>query len=194
MKLIVGLGNPGPEYEATKHNVGFWVVDAFAETVQASSFKKSSGGALSQIYRGKRETPHETIDFLLVKPQTFMNRSGIAVAGLLKEYEVPLSDLIVITDDLDTECGFVRIRTKGSSGGHRGISSIIERVASHEFLRIKVGIGRNPNQAVSDYVLTPFSSGDREKILSGVERAVFALPLLLEGRIPEAMNRTHIKP
>jgi PTH1 family peptidyl-tRNA hydrolase len=192
LKLIVGLGNPGSEYETTKHNVGFWVIDALVSTLRASPLKKSSGPP-SQVYCGKLKTADSPIDFLLVKPQTFMNRSGTAVVSLLKEYDIALSDLIVIADDLDTECGYVRIRTKGSAGGHRGMASIIERVGSNEFLRIKIGIGRDSAQDVSDYVLTPFSSGDHEKVLSGVERAVLALPLLLAGKVPEAMNKTHMK-
>ncbi|MEK7286758.1 MAG: aminoacyl-tRNA hydrolase [Nitrospirota bacterium] len=192
MKLIVGLGNPGPEYEATKHNVGFWVIDAFAKKCECASFKKISGPP-SKICRGKLQPPHEPIDFLLVKPHTFMNRSGVAVMSLLKEYEIPISDLVVIQDDLDTECGRLRIRTKGSSGGHRGIASIIEKMGSNEFLRIKIGIGRDADQDVSDYVLSPFLVEDQEKVLSGVERAVAALPLILEERIPEAMNRMHTK-
>jgi PTH1 family peptidyl-tRNA hydrolase len=186
------LGNPGSEYETTKHNVGFWVIDALVATLQAAPLKKLSGPP-SQVYRGKLQTADSPIDFLLVKPQTFMNRSGVAVVSLMKEYDIALSDLIVIADDLDTECGYVRIRTQGSSGGHRGMASIIERVGSNEFLRIKIGIGRDAAQDVSDYVLTPFSSVDQEKVLSGVERAVLALPLLLAGKVPEAMNKTHMK-
>ncbi len=174
MKLIVGLGNPGLEYEATKHNVGFLVIDAFSEKYKIPINKPTTLG----------ETP-----LLLVKPQTFMNRSGVAVVRLVEKFHIPLSDLIVIQDDLDMDCGMVRIRTSGSAGGHRGIASIIQSVGSHEFIRIKIGIGRDPQQEPSDYVLTPFSKEDKQQVLIGVESAVLAIPLLLEGKVPEAKNR-----
>ena len=176
----MGLGNPGSEYEATKHNVGFWVIDAFSEK--------------HGILINKPSRLSSVVDMLLLaKPQTFMNRSGTAVVRLLEKFQMELSDLVVIQDDLDMDCGRVRIRTHGSAGGHRGIASIIEQVGSNEFLRIKIGIGRDPQQEPADYVLTPFSSEDKEQVLGGVERAVLALPFLLEGKIVEAMNQTHIK-
>jgi PTH1 family peptidyl-tRNA hydrolase len=174
LKLVVGLGNPGLEYKATKHNVGFWVIDAFSEKHGIPISKPSRLG---------------DVTLLLFKPQTFMNRSGGAVVRVLEKFQMTLSDLIVIQDDLDMDCGRVRIRTQGSAGGHRGIASIIEQSGSNEFLRIKIGIGRDPNQEAADYVLTPFSSEDKEQILIGVESAVLAIPLLIEGKIPEAMNR-----
>jgi len=176
----VGLGNPGSEYEETKHNVGFWVIDTFS---------KKHG---IPINKPATLTPG-IVNLLLVKPQTFMNRSGSAVVRLLAKHQMVLSDLIVIQDDLDMECGKVRIRTDGSAGGHRGIASIIEEVGSDQFLRIKIGIGRDTQQEASDYVLTPFSSEDKKQVLNGVQSAVLAIPLLLEGKIAEAMNQTHTK-
>ncbi len=178
MKLVVGLGNPGPEYAATKHNVGFWVVDAFAEKHGIPVSKPSK---------------FEDVPLLLFKPQTFMNRSGTAIVRLLEKFQIALADLIVIQDDLDMDCGRVRIRTSGSAGGHRGIASIIENVGSNEFLRVKIGIGRDANQDAADYVLAPFSSEDQKQVLVGVESAVLAIPLLIEGKIPEAMNRISVK-
>ena len=174
MKLVVGLGNPGSEYEATKHNVGFWVVDAFSEKHGIPFNKPSRLGELSLV---------------LFKSQTYMNRSGAAVLRMLEKFQMSLSDLIVIQDDLDMACGRVRIRTDGSAGGHRGIASIIEQSGTRAFLRVKIGIGRNADQDAADYVLTPFSLEDKKQVLIGVEAAVLAIPLLLEGKVPEAMNK-----
>ncbi len=186
MKLVVGLGNPGREYEPTKHNVGFWVIDAFSEKHKINLLEKT---ASSQIGRSRWQTPSQEIDVLLAKPETFMNRSGKAVQKLLEKFNISLADLIVIADDLDMECGRVRIRTKGRAGGHRGMASIIEAIGSDRFLRIKIGIGRDPQQEVVDYVLTPFSKKEKKQVQEGVERAVEALALLLEGAVTEAMNR-----
>ena len=180
MKLVVGLGNPGSEYTATKHNVGFWVIDAFSEKQGIPINKPSRFGLGGDM-------------LLLFKPQTFMNRSGVAVVRVLEKFQMAISDLIVIQDDLDMQCGRVRIRTDGSAGGHRGIASIIENLGSNLFLRVKVGIGRDVRQEPSDYVLTPFLPADKEQVLNGVQRAVSAIPFLLEGKIPEAMNRTRLQ-
>ncbi|MBI3359135.1 MAG: aminoacyl-tRNA hydrolase [Nitrospirae bacterium] len=178
MKLVVGLGNPGPEYRDTKHNVGFWVIDAFAEKYEIPINKPATLG------RGV---------LVLCKPQTFMNRSGGAVVRLLEKFRSALSDLIVIQDDLDMECGKVRIRTDGGAGGHRGIASIIEHTGSDKFLRIKIGIGRDLKQEPSDYVLTPFSKEDKQQVLGGISDAVSAIPLLIEGKIAEAKNQIGAK-
>jgi PTH1 family peptidyl-tRNA hydrolase len=175
LKLLVGLGNPGPAYAATKHNVGFWVLDAFSEKQSIPINKPSKFGEST---------------LLLFKPQTFMNRSGVAVLRVLEKFQMALSDLIVIQDDLDMDCGRVRIRTQGSAGGHRGIASIIEQTGSNQFLRIKIGIGRDAQQDSADYVLTPFQPADLEQVLESMQRAVSAIPFLLEGKIPEAMNQT----
>ena len=189
MKLIVGLGNPGPDYQTTRHNVGFWVIDAFSARHHVPLLEKR---AKSRMGRGRWvvSSPSDTkkIDFLLVQPETFMNRSGVAVRQLLSEFKIDLADLIVIQDDLDMDCGRTRIRTKGSAGGHRGIASVIELIGSDQFVRLKIGIGRSSHQEVADYVLTPFSKAEKPAILDGVERSVTVLPLLLEGKLTEAMN------
>ena len=131
--------------------------------------------------------------FIVVKPGSYMNRSGTAVRKILTDFKMDHTDLIVIQDDLDMACGQVRIRTKGSSGGHRGIVSVIDEIGSNGFLRIKIGIGRSDQQAVVDYVLTPFSQQEREQVQKGVDQAVSALPLLLEGKITEAMNLYNVR-
>jgi PTH1 family peptidyl-tRNA hydrolase len=176
LKLLVGLGNPGSEYAATKHNVGFWVIDAFSEK---HDLPRNRPARLPSIPE----------PFLLLKPQTFMNRSGGAVVRFLEKHQIASTDLIVIQDDLDMECGKVRIRTDGGAGGHRGVASIIEQVGSDHFLRVKIGIGRDPHQEPSDYVLTPFSSEDKILVFNGVQTAVSVIPLLLAGKIAEAKNQ-----
>ncbi len=180
MKLVVGLGNPGSEYEETKHNVGFWVVDAFSARCKIAI---SSKACKSHIGQGA--------DLLLAKPQTFMNRSGEAVRQIFTRFDLTLPDLILVYDDLDTDCGKVRIRTKGSAGGHRGVASVIEAVGSDCFLRMKIGIGRDPRFDSADYVLSPFSKTDKLLVDEAVERGCEALPLLIDGQVTIAMNRYH---
>ncbi len=188
MKLIVGLGNPGKEYEETKHNIGYWVVDAFAGQHHIS-LPEIKGEA--RIGRSRWRSAHEEIDFLLVKPLTFMNRSGRSVRAMLDLFPVSPSDIIVIFDDLDLPCGRIRLRSKGGAGGHRGVGSVIEEVGAEAFIRLKIGIGRDPQCNPSDYVLNPFRPDDKRLVLNGVEKAVALLPLLLEGRLTEAMNKYH---
>jgi PTH1 family peptidyl-tRNA hydrolase len=188
LKLIVGLGNPGQEYKETKHNVGFWVIDFFASR-EGLSLSDKKGKAL--VGRGSFKGAGEEIQFLLAKPQTFMNRSGESVREILTFFKIPLSNLIVIYDDLDLELGRIRVRTQGRSGGHRGIESIIAEVGSDQFVRVKIGIGRDPRWDAADYVLAPFKSGEKETVLQAVEKTAEMLPLLAEGKIAEAMNRYH---
>ena len=186
--MIVGLGNPGPEYEETKHNVGFWLIDSFAKR-QGISLSEKKGEA--KVGRGRLATPSGEIEFILVKPQTYMNRSGRSVRPLLHFFDLSPSELMVVYDDLDLPCGRIRIRPKGSAGGHRGMASIIETVGTDEFLRLRIGIGRDPGQDPADYVLTPFRSEELKQVEESIDKAVEALPLLLEGRITEAMNQFH---
>lgn len=186
MKLIVGLGNPGKEYEKTKHNVGFWVLDAFAHRHQLT-FSASKGEA--KTGKGHWSAPEGNLPFLLVKPQTFMNLSGTAVQALLHYYKIPLSDLILIFDDLDLDIGRLRLKKKGSAGGHRGVASVIDAVGSDIFTRLKIGIGRNTRTHAADYVLSPFRKEDEKIVLETVEKGTALLPLLIEGRIDEAMNQ-----
>ncbi|MEO2054570.1 MAG: aminoacyl-tRNA hydrolase [Nitrospira sp.] len=188
MKLIVGLGNPGKEYEETKHNIGFWVVDAFAGQHKVSLSEKKGDAIFG---RGRWAGANEEIKFLLVKPQTFMNRSGRSVRAMLNLFPVSPPDLIVIYDDLDMPCGRVRLRSKGRSGGHRGVASVIDEIGTDQFIRLKIGIGRDPQSDPADQVLSPFHPDDKKLALSGVEKAVTLLPLLLEDRLTEAMNQYH---
>ncbi len=185
MKLIVGLGNPGRTYENTKHNVGFWVVDAFARQHQLT-FSAKKGEA--QVSRGFWSAQQETLDFLLVKPQTFMNLSGRSVRALLHYYKIPSTELILIFDDLDLNIGRIRLKKQGGSGGHRGVASVIQEVGSDQFFRIKIGIGKEHRSEASDYVLAPFQQDEKVKVLESVTKSVALLPLLIEGQSNAAMN------
>ncbi len=187
MKLIVGLGNPGKAYEETKHNIGFWVVDAFARK-QSLTFSAQKREALTSRGGG---TADRTVDYLLAKPQTFMNLSGRSVQALLSYYKISLSELILVYDDVDLECGRVRIKKKGSAGGHRGVDSVINAVGSNEFIRLKIGIGRDAVKSTSDHVLSLFREDEKKIVLEAVDLSLTILPLLIEGRVGEAMDRFH---
>ena len=148
MKLIVGLGNPGRQYERTRHNLGFMVADLLASRWSISLAIKGSGAFGRGSIAGQPAG--------LLKPMTYMNRSGQAVLEVVQFYKLPLSDLLVISDDLDLPVGRVRMRAKGSAGGHKGLGDIIQRLGSDEFARIRIGIGRPDRGDAVDYVLSPF--------------------------------------
>ncbi len=186
MKLIVGLGNPGARYEKTKHNVGFRVLEVFALKHQLS-FSKGQGKALTS--RGQWLASEEMIDFLLVKPQTYMNLSGHSVRSLLSYYKISPSDLMLIYDDLDLALGRIRLKKQGGAGGHRGVASVIQEIGTDQFIRIKIGIEKDPRINAADYVLAPFYGEKQVVIQQAIERAVDLLPLLIENRMDEAMNR-----
>jgi len=170
MRLVVGLGNPGREYEATRHNAGFWWVENLAEE-QRAGWKSESRfhGRVGRLSSGGE-------DCWLLLPQTFMNRSGVAVAALLQEHGATAADLVVVYDDLDLPLGRIRIRTNGSAGGHRGVTSIIEHLGAVPFCRIRLGIGRPPaGVSVIDYVLAPFDEVEMIDVSKVVDRAIEAL-------------------
>lgn len=182
--MIVGLGNPGKKYEFTRHNTGFLCVDLFAEEhgfkIDRLKFKSLIG-----------ETKIGTKRCLFLKPQTFMNLSGEAVREAAAFYKIPPERIIVIFDDISLDVGKMRIRRKGSDGGHNGIKNIIYHLSSDQFPRIKIGIGAkpHPDYDLADWVLTPFSNEDL-KILRGVcEKAGEAIELMTDGKTEEAMSR-----
>ena len=186
MKLVVGLGNPGKKYERTRHNLGFLVIDRIATQNEVAVKKKLCDASV-----GEWSSDGEKV--LLVKPQTYMNRSGAAVMGLLREFRASPEDLVVIYDDLDLPFGRIRIRPKGSAGGHRGVRSVIESVAGAPFYRLRIGIGRSPvGVNPEDYVLERFDSqevGELDDIISRAAEAV--VTLVKEGgqRAMERFNR-----
>ena len=183
MYVIAGLGNSTAKYEKTRHNVGFDVIDRLAEKYNIRvSDNRQKALCGTGIIEGEK--------VLLVKPQTFMNLSGESIGAILNFYKVePETNLIVIYDDISLEPGRLRIRKKGSAGGHNGIKNIIAHTGTQEFLRIKVGVGEKPQgRDLADYVLGRFSKEDREKVEDAFERAVEAVSYMVKGETDKAMN------
>lgn len=181
--LIIGLGNPGAKYQATRHNVGFRCVDALAARHGLQFDKKQ---AKAQVAKGLIQGSQ----VILAKPQAYMNLSGDSVSGLLSFYKIPPENLLVVFDDLDLPLGTLRIRASGGSSGQKGMKHIIQRIGTQEFNRIRFGIGRPPGRMdPADYVLLPFQ-GDDEQLLAEetVQRAVTAIELWLAEGINSAMN------
>lgn len=184
MKLIVGLGNPGKEYEKTRHNVGFMVVYGIRYTVDGLRFTKENKFD-AEICQLNKNT-------LLVKPQTFMNDSGRAVKKVIDFYKVnPTNNLWVIHDDLDLELGRIKIH-KGGSSGHHGIDSIIKEVGTGDFLKFRLGIGRPDRQEEVDFLLSPFKKEERSIIDPAIKRMVQAVLTALNVSIEKAMNEFNV--
>ena len=183
MFLIVGLGNPGRQYEHTRHNAGFDVMDALAEKYNIS-ISESGHKALF----GKGKIGGQKV--ILAKPQTFMNLSGESVAELLHYYKIdPEEELLVIFDDISLAPGNIRIRKKGSAGGHNGIKNIIAMTGTENFKRIKVGVGEKPaGWDLADHVLGRMSEEDRAAFEEAVKESVKATEMILEDEIDQAMN------
>jgi PTH1 family peptidyl-tRNA hydrolase len=180
--LIVGLGNPGRQYADNRHNVGFRCVDhlASAHELSFSRRQKNASIALGLVLRRA---------VVLVKPRTFMNRSGRPVASLARFYRVPLDRLLVVYDDLDLPLGTTRMRPSGGSGGHRGMRSIIDRLGSRAFPRLRIGIGRPPGRMdPADYVLQDFSKEEEELLERTLEQATAAIETWLGEGVDEAMT------
>lgn len=181
MKLIVGLGNPGKAYVNNRHNVGFRCIDHFAWVHRISIKERRARARL-----GMGQVAETRV--VLAKPRTYMNLSGEAVSRLVRQFAVPLEDLLVICDDLDLPLGRVRIRRRGGSAGHKGIESIIASLGSQEFPRVRVGIGR-PNGDEIAYVLSDFTAGERDTIQGAIATVVDAIDCILAQGIEAAMNR-----
>ncbi len=164
MKLIVGLGNPGKKYETTRHNIGFIVVDELAKMLNINKYDEKFNGLFYKI-KVKDE------DVILLKPQTFMNLSGKSVLKVMDYFNIDISDILVICDDLDLEVGKIRLRAKGSSGGHNGLKSIEHLIGTNEFKRLKFGIGRDSRIPTEKYVVGNFRKEDLEIVKDKVEIA-----------------------
>jgi peptidyl-tRNA hydrolase, PTH1 family len=181
LKLIVGLGNPGPRYQNTKHNVGFWVIN---ELLRRSGVERMESRCKSLVARAERDG----MTAILAKPMTYMNRSGEAVAALVERFEIAIDDLCVVYDDIHLDFGVLRIRRKGSDGGHNGMKSIIGSLRTQAFPRLRVGIGE-PDADLIEHVLTEFSDDQRAEMLRIVEHAADAVETLLTDGIQTAMSR-----
>lgn len=182
MKLIVGLGNPTKEYAKTRHNVGFRVIDRLADELNVTlSPSKFKGDYVKFKYKGE--------DVIFLKPMTYMNLSGESVIQVMHYFKCDLDDLLVIYDDLDMPTGKLRLRESGGAGGHNGIKNIIEHVKGKNFKRIRIGIDKNPQIKVVDYVLGRFSKEEEKLIDEGVEKAMKAVELYLDKGFAAAMNQ-----
>lgn len=181
MKLIVGLGNPGKEYDNTRHNVGFMVMDRLSDVFNVSiSTSKFKGEYVKFKYHGE--------DIIFLKPMTYMNLSGESVIQVLHYFKMSADDLLVIYDDLDMPTGKLRLRESGSAGGHNGVKSIIAQLKTQSFKRIRVGIDKHPRFKVVDYVLGHFTKEQQPLIDEGVENAVKAVEMYLDQGFTAAMN------
>jgi peptidyl-tRNA hydrolase, PTH1 family len=182
VKLIVGLGNPGDEYHLTPHNLGFMAVERLAETCGVGFSRREA-----RARAARAEIEGEQV--VLAKPQTFMNLSGLAVGSLLKKWDASAEDLIVLVDDVDLPVGSLRIRLRGSAGGHNGLKSIIGALETDEFVRVRMGAG--PDRAVKDlvsYVLAPFRKKDLKIVAEMVDRTAEAVRMILKEGPEKAMN------
>ncbi|MBQ2902591.1 MAG: aminoacyl-tRNA hydrolase [Agathobacter sp.] len=188
MFVIVGLGNPGKKYDNTRHNAGFIFIDALADKYGISiSEKKHKALCGSGVIEGNK--------VLLVKPQTFMNLSGESVRSVMDFYKIdPEEDMLVIYDDISLAPGNIRIRKKGSAGGHNGIKSIIAHAGTQNFMRIKVGVGEKPSGwDLADYVLGHFSEEDNAKLKEIMPDVMQAATLMVQGDVDKAMNDFNAK-
>lgn len=182
--LIVGLGNPGKQYERTRHNAGFRAIDILAQSLSCKIDKGKFQGLYGQVtFHGKK--------LYLLKPQTFMNLSGRSVLQLSAYYGIPPQRIIVMFDDISLEPGRLRIRAEGSAGGHNGIKSIIQELGSQDFPRIKIGVGAKAHaeQDLADWVLSSFSVAEEKALCEALPQAAEAALCVIDHGVPEAANR-----
>ena len=182
--LIVGLGNPGAEYEKSRHNCGFRAIDILARKLGCRIDKGKFQGLYTQVRHGDKK-------LLLLKPQTYMNLSGRSVLALSAFYRIPPQRIIVLFDDISLEPGRLRVRANGSAGGHNGIKSIIGELGSQDFPRVKIGVGAkpHPDYDLADWVLSTFSSQEEALLSPALERAADAALCIVEKGTGEAANR-----
>lgn len=186
MYAIIGLGNPGTKYKGTRHNIGFDTIDCLAQRNNAKVTKIK----FKSLY-GETQIGNEKV--LLVKPQTYMNKSGESVLEICKFHKLPIENIIVIVDDIDIKFGSLRIRAKGSAGTHNGLKSIIYLLQSDNFPRVKIGVGKpNEHQDLADFVLSGFSKDHRMIIDNTVEQAAKAVEKIITSGISAAMNEFNI--
>jgi PTH1 family peptidyl-tRNA hydrolase len=188
--LIVGLGNPGRVYRQTRHNVGFMLLDRLAVKLNARFTRLQSRALVASAIYAPRKTEANESKIILAKPQTFMNLSGQSVQGLIHYYNLPLTNLLVVHDDLDLTPGTIRIRPDGGSAGQKGMASILERLGTDDFPRLRLGIGHPPGQMQApDYVLQEFSKADLTVFSETLDRAVEAVLTFISEGLDAAMNK-----
>ena len=182
--LIVGLGNPGKEYEKTRHNCGFRAIDVLADKLGCKVDKGKFQGLYGQVTREGRK-------LYLLKPLTYMNLSGRSVLQLSAYFHIPPQRIIVLFDDISLEPGRLRIRADGSAGGHNGIKSIISELGSQDFPRVKIGVGgkAHPEQDLADHVLSGFSASEEKALSAALEQAADAALCIVDKGVPESANR-----
>lgn len=186
VQLIVGLGNPGPKYEQTRHNVGFVLLDELAHSKGAKlKLENKFHGEVAKLSLHGHE-------IWLLKPNTFMNLSGKAVAALARFYKITPESVLVVHDELDIPPGQLRLKQGGGHGGHNGLRDVVAQLGSREFLRLRIGIGHpGESRDVSDYVLNKASADDQKHIDDALDEALRVLPQIIEGDLEPAMNRLH---
>ena len=185
IRLIVGLGNPGPEYEQTRHNAGFWLVDQFPVSLRRDK-------NFNALVGKTRITGNEV---WLLEPQTFMNRSGQSVGALCRFYKINPDEVLVVHDELDIMPGIAKLKKGGSSGGHNGLKDITAALGTQDYWRLRIGIGHprtlNLQQGVADFVLHRPRKEEQPLIDEAIAKSMDILPLLAEGKFPEAMTQLH---
>jgi len=183
MFVLAGLGNMGPQYERTRHNVGFDTIDFLAAKYRITNFKSKHKSLIADgVIQGQKT--------LLVKPQTYMNNSGEAIREILDYYKIPPENLIVVYDDADIDVGKLRIRAKGSAGTHNGMRSILSHIKTEDFPRIRIGIGKAPEHMdMADYVLSRFNEDERKLINNAIERAALAAVTIICASVDTAMSK-----
>ena len=182
--VIAGLGNPGMEYDGSRHNAGFFTIDMLAQQLGTSISRLSFKGKTAEVtIEGRR--------CLLLKPTTFMNNSGEAIVQALEFYKIDVQNLIVVCDDISLDCGKLRIRRKGSHGGHNGLRSVCELTGRDDYPRIKMGVGKkpHPDYDLAKWVLGKFGKEDSEKMNESVKNACECIKLMVQGKTDEAMNK-----
>lgn len=184
VKLICGLGNPGPNYDATRHNVGWWLADRLSADWNLGGFAREQDALIARGRLGDQPV-------IILKPYTYMNRSGVALAPILAQEPVDVErDLLVIVDDVALDVGRVRFRASGSAGGHNGLKSVASMLGTDEYARLRIGVGAPPaGWEMADWVLSPFDPADEDRVLSLMPELVDAVALWVAEGVESAMNR-----
>lgn len=186
MKLIVGLGNPGLRYKNTRHNIGFLAIDNFAKANKVEINKKT----LNSLFVKMTDNNNE---IALLKPQTFMNNSGEAIKAAISKFGIEPKDILIICDDINLSLGIIRFRAAGSSGGHKGLQSILEKLSTENFNRLRIGIGCEKDNTLKDYVLSKFRTTEKKILSEVIKKTTDAIDLWINEGIEASMNKYNEK-